>query len=449
MMTSESEDNGKDTTIEGKETRNCLILASVFLAAFTAYHALQNLQSSLNEEHDLGVFSLSAVYGAFVFSGILAPTVIRYFGIKRCIILSWVCHLIYTISNFYPAFYTLIPSSLLLGGISGFLWTSQSTYITACSYSLAKRTSQETYVVLSKLTGMFYCIFQTTQIPGNLVSSLILKQGTYDNVTTQAVCGADYCPLSTNGTDISTPDHGVVDILLGIFITCDVLALVITLCFLSPLPKSVWIAEASLKDSLSSFFVTLFTTKFIFLVPLLLYMAVVGAFFFGDYTRSYISCPIGIHMVGFVMAAYGATNSFGSFVSSRVAKYTGRYVLFATAALIHAAVFTTLYLWTPNETDTKYIILLPLAWAIADGIFMTQLIALVALYFPDKNEPAFANVHTWMSLGSTLTFALSSILCVYVKLYTMFALLVVGMGMYVVAEILYKMETKKYLNINE
>ncbi|XP_046546188.1 protein unc-93 homolog A-like [Haliotis rubra] len=182
---------------------------------------------------------------------------------------------------------------------------------------------------------------------------------------------------------------------------------------------------------------------------MLLYIAVAVSFLFGDYTRSYISCPIGIHMVGFVMAAYGAVNAFGTFVSSRVAKYTGRHVLIATAALIHAAVFTTLYLWTPNETDTKYIILLPLGWAIADSIFLPQIISLVALYFPEKKEPAFANAHTWLALGSTLTFALSSILCVYVKLYTMFALLVTGIGMYIVAEILYKMETKKNTRINE
>ncbi|XP_067669475.1 protein unc-93 homolog A-like [Haliotis asinina] len=448
-MTSECGEDKNDNTIQGKETRNCLILASAFLAAGSAFNALQNLQSSLNEKHDLGVLSVSAVYGAYVFSGILAPTVIRYFGVKKCIILSWVCHIIYTVSNFYPTFYTLIPASLLLGGISGFLWTSQSTYITVCSYSLAKRTSQELYVVLSKLTGLFFAIFQTTQIPGNLVSSLVLKQGTYDNVTTQAVCGAAYCPMSTNATSILTPDEGDFHIMLGVFVACDVLALLITVFFLSPLPKSAWSAEASLKDSLSSFFVIVFTTKFIFLVPMLLYIAVVISFLAGDYTRSYINCPIGIHMVGFVMAAYGGACSFGTFVSSRVAKYTGRHVLFAMAALIHAAVFTTLYLWTPKETDTKYIILLPLGWAMADSISLPQVIALVALYFPDKKEPAFANVHTWISLGSTLTFALSSVLCAYVKLYTLFALLVTGIGMYIVAEILYKVETKEYTRINE
>ncbi|XP_067663600.1 protein unc-93 homolog A-like [Haliotis asinina] len=164
---------------------------------------------------------------------------------------------------------------------------------------------------------------------------------------------------------------------------------------------------------------------------------------------SYISCPIGIHMVGFVMAACGVASSFGTFVSSRVATYTRRHVLFAMAALIHAAVFTTLYLWTPKETDTKYVILLPLGWAMADSIFLPQVIALIALYFPDKKEPVFANAHAWLCLDSTLTFAFSSVLYVYAKLYIMFTLLVTGIGMYIVAQKLYKMETEKYTRINE
>ena len=40
--------------------------------------------------------------------------------------------------------------------------------------------------------------------------------------------------------------------------------------------------------------------------------------------QSYISCPVGIHMVGFVMAAHGATTPVVTLLFSRVVKHTGR-----------------------------------------------------------------------------------------------------------------------------
>ncbi|XP_071093114.1 protein unc-93 homolog A-like [Haliotis cracherodii] len=437
------EEEPKTYSFEGKETRSSVVLAASFFVAYSAYTAIQNLQSSLNEAEDLGIISLNVLYACIIFSGIMAPAVIRFMGIKMTIILSWVIHLLYTSSNFYPAFSTLIPSSVLLGAISGFLWTSQSVYISVCSYSLAKSTGAVPYDVLCKLNGLFFTIFETTQIPGNLVSSLILQSGTYSNVTGEPVCGSDYCPGASNGTDIASPEMSLVYILLGIYLGCDIIALIITIIFLPPLPTSGWNSNTSLKQSLRSFFVTLFTSKMIFLVPFIMFQSVEQAILWSDYTRSYVSCPIGIQMVGFVMTTYGATTASCACLFSRIAKYIGRYILFFTAAVLHGGMFVTLYLWTPTSDDTKYIFVIPIVWAIGEGIWQTQSNSLIAMLFPEKTGPAFANFHTWKAIGFTLILVLSNFLCLKTKLICVLALLALAMTMYTGVEIYALVQQKR------
>ncbi|XP_067663612.1 protein unc-93 homolog A-like [Haliotis asinina] len=431
-------------SFQGKETRSCGVLSASFFAAFTAYLAIQNLQSSINQQAGLGTISLSVQYACIIFSGVCAPAVIRWIGVKNTLIISWICHAIYTGSNFYPAFFTLIPSSALLGTISGFLWTSQSIYITMCSFSIVSYTKQSTYNVLSKLNGLFFTIYETTQIPGNLVSSLVLQTGTHQNATEEAVCGPDFCPSASNGTDVAIPSMDKVYTMLGIYLAFDIISVAITVFFLPPLPKSSWSENTTLTGSLSSLFVTLFTSKMIFLVPFIMYQAVEQAVLWGDYTLSYISCPVGVHMVGFVMAAYGTATAISALVFSRVAKYTGRILLFSAAAVSQGGLFIVLYLWTPTPADTKYIFMLPVLWGMGEGIWQTQANSLIALLFPDNKEPAFANFVTWKAIGFTITFVLSEFVCLRAKLIFVLSLLTIGMVLYTGVEIYWKVHDKSH-----
>ena len=93
--------------------------------------SIQALQSSLNIEAGLGVKSLACLYSTCIASSLLSSTFIKLFGGKLTVIGAFICHTIYTLSNFYTRFYTLIPSSLLLGMATGPLLTAQHVYITA------------------------------------------------------------------------------------------------------------------------------------------------------------------------------------------------------------------------------------------------------------------------------------------------------------------------------
>lgn len=68
----------------------------------------------------------------------MSPLVIRLLGAKRTLLLAWVFHALYTLSNFYPTFPTLLTSSLLLGAIAGPMWTAQGLFISESGLAYAQ-----------------------------------------------------------------------------------------------------------------------------------------------------------------------------------------------------------------------------------------------------------------------------------------------------------------------
>lgn len=180
--------------------KNCLVLSISFTFVYTAYLAIQNLQSSLNHEANLGVTSLSVLYGTIIIFGTQAPIFIKVLGAKRVLLLAWLIHIIYTATNFYPTFATLIPSSALLGAIAGPMWTSQGIYITAAGEKYAALNAAGSdlalHSVLSKFNGIFFMFYEITQITGNMISSFVLSTSTYNDTSDieNKICGPSECP---------------------------------------------------------------------------------------------------------------------------------------------------------------------------------------------------------------------------------------------------------------
>lgn len=360
------------------EYRNAFVLSGAFTSVFTAYLAIQNLQSSLNQEQGLGIISLSCMYACIIISGILAPLIIGVFGEKQILVFSFICHVIYTGTNFYPTFATLVPSSVLLGLTAGPMWTSQSVYLADMAYSYAERTSKDGHAILSKFNGIFFAMFETTQITGNLISSLVLQQGGQTtnsssvNETTTKYCGRDDCPLAVNATKIDEPESHVVYILLVIFLVCDVIGVLLTTCFLPPLTKQISKQKAHLLKSLTSCGKGLADLNLVLLVPLIMFMAMEQAILWADYTKAFISCPFGIQKLGFVMATYGGSTTVFALFFGRISKYTGRYVLFALAGLVNLGIFIVMSVWVPSSDDVMLIFLIPVCWGVAEGIWQIQ-----------------------------------------------------------------------------
>ena len=99
--------------------KNVIIVSLAFLLEFSAFAGIANLQSTLNNDPDLGTIgttSLAVIYGALIFSSVLLPTIVMdKMGLKKTLMASLFFYVLYTAANFYPSWYTLMPTAVLLG----------------------------------------------------------------------------------------------------------------------------------------------------------------------------------------------------------------------------------------------------------------------------------------------------------------------------------------------
>uniref|UniRef100_A0A8C9B0D4 Protein unc-93 homolog A n=1 Tax=Prolemur simus TaxID=1328070 RepID=A0A8C9B0D4_PROSS len=387
-----------------RSLRNVLVVSFGFLLLFTAYGGLQSLQSSLYSEKGLGVSALSTLYATVLLSSMfLPPLLIRSLGCKWTIAISMCGYVAFSLGNFSASWYTLIPTSILLGLGAAPLWSAQCTYLTIMGNAYAEKAGKLGKDVVNQYFGIFFLIFQSSGVWGNLISSLVFGQ---------------------------TPSKG-----------SGVLAVLLVAGFLEDI-QDVQREGGGEKESppfwstlLSTF--KLFGDRRLWLLTLLpLYSGLQQGFLSGEYTRSYVTCALGIQFVGYVMICVSAADSLCSLLFGKVAQYTGRTALYALGAGTQLCCSLALLLWTPHPDQRAVFFVFSGLWGVADAVWQTQNNALYGVLFEENKEAAFATYRLWEALGFVIAFGCSTFLCVYVKLYILLGVLSVTMVAYGTVEYL-------------
>lgn len=152
---------------------NIFALSIAFMIQFTAYQGTANLQSSINSDQGLGTASLSCVYASLVLSNIFLPVLmVKWLGCKWTVCLSFWFYIPYIAAQFYATFGTFIPAALLVGFGGGPLWCGKCTYLSVAADVYAELSNVPADVVVVRFFGIFFMIFQCSQVWGNLISSL-------------------------------------------------------------------------------------------------------------------------------------------------------------------------------------------------------------------------------------------------------------------------------------
>ncbi|XP_012514735.1 PREDICTED: protein unc-93 homolog A isoform X1 [Propithecus coquereli] len=429
-----------------RSLRNVLVLSSGFLLLFTAYGGLQSLQSSLYSEEGLGVTALSALYGAVLLSSMfLPPLLIRSLGCKWAVAIPMCGYVAFSLGNFSASWYTLIPTSILLGLGAAPLWSAQCTYLTIVGNAHAEKAGKLGKDVVNQYFGIFFLIFQSSGVWGNLISSLVFGQTPSKDAIPEeqlASCGARDCLMATtpsNSTQRPSPE--LVYTLLGIYTGSGVLAILLIAVFLENIEDTQ--REGGGEKKSTPFWSTLLSTFKLFrdkrlrlLTLLPLYSGLQQGFLSGEYTRSYVTCALGIQFVGYVMICFSATNSLCSLLYGRISRHTGRIALYALGAGTQLCCSIALLLWTPHPDQLAVFFVFPGLWGVADAVWQTQNNALYGVLFEENKEAAFASYRLWEALGFVVAFGYSTFLCVYVKLYVLLGVLSVAMVAYGTVEYL-------------
>ena len=168
------EDESSSKSI-GRYRRNLLIVSVGLMLVFSAAKALQNLQTSVNEQKKLGVISMTILYGAMFVSGLTTPRIIARLTSKWSLVLGVAFHLLWIGANLRPTFYTLVPAAVAAGLGQSMTWCAQVLYFHQLSEMHRDATGGDSrQQELTKLNGVFTALFQTSHIWGNLLSSLLL-----------------------------------------------------------------------------------------------------------------------------------------------------------------------------------------------------------------------------------------------------------------------------------
>ncbi|XP_017774068.1 PREDICTED: UNC93-like protein isoform X2 [Nicrophorus vespilloides] len=438
--------------------KNVSAVSCAFMIQFTAFQGTANLQSSINAKDGLGTVSLSAIYAALVVSCIFVPTlVIKRLTVKWTLCVSMLCYAPYIGAQFYPKFYTLVPAGVLLGIGAAPMWASKATYLTQVAAVYAKLTDQLVDGIIVRFFGFFFLAWQTAELWGNLISSLVLSNphggdgsGPNDTLPTYDSCGANFCVMNMHSNEnLARPDDKEIYEISTIYLACILVAVIIIAVFVDPLSRYGEKqrrnsgAELSGIQLLSATAYQLKKPYQQLLIPITVWIGMEQAFIGADFTQAYVSCALGIPSVGYVMICFGVVNALCSLLFGSVMKYIGRQPIMALGALVHCALVAWFLVWKPHPSNPSVFFIASGLWGVGDAVWQTQVNGLYGTLFRRNKEAAFSNYRLWESSGFVIAYAYSNHLCARMKLYVMLAVLLLGVFMYIIVEILHTRKLRR------
>ncbi|XP_061162614.1 protein unc-93 homolog A-like isoform X2 [Saccostrea echinata] len=480
------EDKSPVVDIEVEEIRyvnnhlsNLIFLSIGISLVCTAIGSLRNLLSSMHHDSGIGVYSLAASFGAFTVFSLISPFVVQRFRPKFCLVVGIFTQLLYVVANLVPTFYVFIPASFLQGMGNSLLWNAMSTYTSYLARASAIKNDKKTEDVASKYFGIFFFFYQFSYVAGNLISSLVLvlvpssEDGAESTTTSylpstsnfnesqyafvnesnlfignsENICGAKFCNhFKMDQSDVHV-DPDTSGILIGIYGMCVVIALIVSHVLLDPIATyhSSGCTFPQIFKQVGSVFECILHWKFLLVTLVLMYSMMQVGFAAAEMTKAFVSCPLGIHMVGYTMIGYGVCGGLSSWISGILCQYVGRVALISSAACLDLALLLFMVLWEPNPEQMVLFFLLLGAWGVADGVWISQVNSIVSALFHDKLEDAFASLRVLQGLGGTIVFCYSNSLCVLEKMYILAAVCIIGTGLYIGVEI----SEKKRMSKNE
>lgn len=345
-------------------------------------------------------------------------------------------------AQMYAKFYTLIPTALLVGLGGGPLWCSQSVYIKIVAEIYAERVGLPPATILARFFGIFFTMYQTSEVWGNLISSSVFSAGKSQEDNTNInisdvleTCGYNFCPGSEatgKNPNLERPANEKIYTVASIYLACMVLATLIVTFGVTSL-KRYNKEGTAIGTEVSGFRLMVVTFKLLrdprllLLLPLTMWMGVEQVFRGADYTSGYVSCAWGISYIGYVLICYGVTNSAASFSTGYLVKLTGRFFMVLSATVIQIGITVTLYVWTPDPANSSVVFfVISGLWGVTDAVWLVQMNAFYGTLFPGNEAAAYCNFRTWKSVGFIVAYAYSPSLCAGVKLHIILTLLIFG-----------------------
>ncbi|CAF1206004.1 unnamed protein product [Adineta steineri] len=417
--------------------KNLIVLSISFVLLFTAYSGISTLQSSLNTKNNVGVNSLIITYAFLIFSSIAFIGIcMDLFGLKFTMIIATIGYIFYTAANIKPLPVLMYISAALVGLAAAPLWTASATYLNQIARYHSQHKNQTHDISVSLFFGIFFALFGTTTIWGNLISYFVLHQS---SVAQKINCGIYFNPTSASPTNTTqNVDDTTRYILCGIFIGMGLLSMLLLFLTLDSIALT---QKQTMKQLLKKSLEVLLSLKKwkhidqFFLIPITMWTTIETAFLTAQFTRGFITCLVGIRYVGLVMVCHGIFQALSSYIFGRLVKYTGRIFVFIVAALVNYAMIILMFLWEPKASQMVLLFVIAGFWGIADAIWQTQVIATYTVFYSETDPSALAKYRLWKSVGFVISFSYASYVTIRTSLILLLIYLSISMLCYAFVEI--------------
>ncbi|ELT90998.1 hypothetical protein CAPTEDRAFT_196989 [Capitella teleta] len=414
-------------TLTSKKIRMSLagISVAMFLL-FTAYEGLEILQSSLNSEGNIGVLSLSVVYGTFLVSSLLiAQPLVNALGSKVTIAVCQWGYIAWVAANAFPEPILLLVSSLVVGIVAGPLWIAIRCYISLLAKDYAILKSKDVHTTSAKFFGFSTAVSVLRLFCSSAISLLIFQSDDSSDSNPNVTCGASCTPdwermsnSSSNGLITDTTLY----ILVGVYTGVAMLSFLIILLCTRSVDDKIKSSCADLPSSLIAIFKHTLNKEQLLLIPFTLAIEWMKSIFKSDYVKWFVVCPLGIKWLPYVTAVYAVFEITSSMSSGWLIQRFGWRVTFNTAMVLEIGFLCVSLVWVPSVDEWWLSFLVPSMHGLYTGTVNSLIPAFVGAVFPNKLSVALVQQQMWMTLGAVLSFVTSALMCFAVKLYVTIAL---------------------------
>ena len=122
--------------------------------------------------NNLGTWANAAVYASLILSCMFMPSIlIKMLKVKWTLVICIFCYSTYIAAQFYPEFYTLLPTAFILGMGAAPMWSAKCTYLTQVAHRFAGLDGSDPEPVVVKFFGIFFFFYQCNSILGNIIST--------------------------------------------------------------------------------------------------------------------------------------------------------------------------------------------------------------------------------------------------------------------------------------
>ena len=418
--------------------KNIVVLNTIFLLTDIGHSGLGAIQSSLHADEGVGTTSTSVSYGFFSLSCLFfAPVIIWICGLKWTIVISLVPTLLWIVANGFGVWAAMIPSSILFGLFNATVWITQGSY----TMEMVKEYARQTNQLVDKVATLFFGIFSTFRMTGyvfgGIISSTVLSKGhsaNYsepdDEMVTQ-YCGMNDCPwVEFNMTTIEDPPKSVVWSMLVVYTIFIIMAFIIGCVFLDPLPKQLQPEKQPLRQEICGLLVSVIkltkTKRIWFLTMMNIYSSSYVVFLYADFSRSWITCALGIWNVGLIFIVCDIISAILSITTGILASYTGRLPLMVFSLIIGLATMVYIVFWEINKYDKWVYFIMISGISLHTSILEPIIGALYGIAYPNNVQGSYGCYNFCWCVLATIIYGYNYYICTDKKVYGQFGTIAIG-----------------------